>query len=198
MLEIRNVTKRFGSTTALDKVDLSIDPKLTHVFLGSSGSGKSTLLRAILGLIACDEGKILFNGEPVAAMTARNRSRRMGYVPQESGLFPHLTARANASIVARAAGWRRDLIDARIRELAGVLSLETDLLDRFPSELSGGQRQRIAVMRATFVDPDLLIFDEPLGALDPLIRSDLQSELRETFVRLRKTVVFVTHDIGEA
>lgn len=198
MLEIRRLSKSFGSSVALDDVSLTLAEKKTHILLGSSGSGKSTLLRSILGLIKCEKGEILFEGMSVSSMNAVTRAKRMGYVPQEGGLFPHLTGLENASLVARSLGWSREKIRARTEELVPVVSLEPSILARYPKEMSGGQRQRVAVLRAAFLDPDLLIFDEPLGALDPLVRADLQNELKETFLRLAKTVVFVTHDISEA
>jgi osmoprotectant transport system ATP-binding protein len=202
MLEIRNVCKTFGkrseSPFALDHVTLTLEEKKTHILLGSSGSGKSTLLRAILGLIRFEEGDILFEGTSVREMSAETRAKRMGYVPQEGGLFPHLTGLQNASLVARSLGWSREQIQKRTDELIPVVSLEKSILARYPREMSGGQRQRVAVLRAAFLNPDLLIFDEPLGALDPLVRADLQKELKQTFQRLAKTVVFVTHDIHEA
>lgn len=198
MLEIRSLSKRYGAVYALNKIDLSLDAGLTHVLLGSSGSGKSTLLRSILGLVQCDEGELLFEGSPVAGMTPKSRAQRMGYVPQEGGLFPHLTARENCTLIARSVGWSKARIEERLEELVPIVSLDRDLLNRYPREMSGGQRQRVAVLRAAFLNPDLLILDEPLGALDPLVRADLQQELKEAFARLRKTVVFVTHDLIEA
>lgn len=198
MLEIRDVCKSFGSSRALDHVTLTLEEKKTHILLGSSGSGKSTLLRAILGLIKFEEGDILFEGTSVREMNAATRAKRMGYVPQEGGLFPHLTGLQNASLVARSLGWSREQIQKRTEELIPVVSLEASILSRYPRQMSGGQRQRVAVLRAAFLNPDLLIFDEPLGALDPLVRADLQKELNEIFHRLAKTVVFVTHDIHEA
>lgn len=190
VLEVISLHKSFGSVPALKGVSLNLAEGMTHVLLGSSGSGKTTLLRAMLGLIETDEGRILFRGKPAA--------EQAGYVPQGGGLFPHMTAAQNASISARAQNWSFDRIAQRTDELAKLVALERGLLLRRPSELSGGQRQRVALMRAAFTDPGLLLLDEPLSALDPLIRADLQSELKEIFSRLRKTVVFVTHDLGEA
>lgn len=198
MLEVRHLTKRFGAHIALRDVSLSLERQRTHCLLGSSGSGKSTLLRAMLGLVPVDQGEIRWAGQDLVALTADRRANLIGYMPQEGGLFPHLTAFDNVSLVARLQGWSRERIDARVDELIQIVALDRALLARFPHELSGGQRQRVALLRAAFLDASLLLMDEPLGALDPLVRADLQQELRDSFARLRKTVIFVTHDLGEA
>ena len=201
MLEIKSLVKKYAGSYALDHINLSFDEGKIHVLLGSSGSGKSTLLRAILGLIQCDEGDILFEGHSLLNMdglASDFRATRMGYVPQDGGLFPHLTVSRNITLVARSQNWSQEKIESRMQELLPLASLDPQLLSRFPNELSGGQKQRASVLRAAFLNPDLLLMDEPLGALDPLVRADLQHELKETFARLKKTVIFVTHDIGEA
>lgn len=198
MIEIQSVTKRYESRYALEKVSLSLAANKTHALLGSSGSGKSTLLRAILRLIPYDEGKILIGGVEVASMNSSTRAKHIGYVPQYTGLFPHLTCRDNITIVGRSLNWDKQKIDARLSELRKVAPLEDSLLARYPNELSGGQKQRVAVLRSLFLDPELILLDEPFAALDPLIRSDIQAEVKELFRRLKKTVVMVTHDVGEA
>lgn len=198
MLAINQVSKFFGPHAVLQNIDLQLNLKETNVLIGSSGSGKSTLLRAILGLTPIDEGSIEFNNLNISHLEPTKRAALIGYVPQGAGLFPHLTAMENAVLVARAQGWEHHKIEQRCEELCSTLYIDRDLLQRFPSQLSGGQRQRIALLRAAFLGPELLLMDEPLGALDPLIRAELQSELREVFRRLGQTVVFVTHDIGEA
>lgn len=198
MIEIQSVTKKYESRYALDKVSLSLAANKTHALLGSSGSGKSTLLRAILRLIPYDEGKILLGGVEVASMDSRARAKHIGYVPQYTGLFPHLTCRDNITIVGRSLNWDKQKINARLSELRKVAPLDDSLLARYPSELSGGQKQRVAVLRSLFLDPDIILMDEPFGALDPLIRSDIQAEVKDLFARLQKTVVMVTHDVGEA
>lgn len=202
MLEVRALTKTYktknSQQNALDDVSLGLTPGKSHILLGSSGSGKSTLLRTILGLIIPTSGEVLFEGTDVRAMTPQTRGERMGYVPQEGGLFPHFTAEDNVTLVARSRGWSKDKIDARLAELIDVVSLDQSLLEKYPRQLSGGQRQRVAVMRAAFLNPDVLLLDEPLGALDPLIRAELQTELKRIFARLEKTVILVTHDLGEA
>ncbi|MEM8931615.1 MAG: ATP-binding cassette domain-containing protein [Acidobacteriota bacterium] len=199
MLHIESVRKTFADTHAVDDVDLDIAAGETVALIGPSGCGKSTLLRLIIGLVIPDAGRVLFDGTPIDAATVRALRHRMGYVIQSGGLFPHLTARANCALQARhVAGWDAARIDDRLVELATLAHLDADLLDRFPAQLSGGQRQRVSLIRALMLDPDLLLLDEPLGALDPMIRADLQRELRSIFERLGKTVVLVTHDLAEA
>ena len=198
MLELRGASKTFGETVALHSTDLKVTPGETTALIGPSGCGKSTLMRCMVGLIPVSTGEVLFDGETITPDNARQMRHRMGYVIQEGGLFPHLTARQNATIMARHLGWERDKIESRLTELAKLVDLPLDWLDRFPSQLSGGQRQRVSMMRALFLDPSLVLLDEPMGALDPLIRSDLQEQLKEIFQSLKKTVVMVTHDIGEA
>ncbi len=198
MISLENVSKRYGPARALHPLSLAIEPGRTTVLIGPSGSGKSTLLRLMIGLIRPDTGVVRFDGRPLSASNLRTIRHRMGYVIQEGGLFPHLTARANAALLARHLGWSADRIDARLRELTDLVQLAPDRLDRRPRQLSGGQRQRVGLMRALMLDPDVLLLDEPLGALDPMIRADLQEDLRAIFRQLEKTVVLVTHDIGEA
>lgn len=198
MITLENVSKRYGPTQAVSPLSLSIAPERTTVLIGPSGSGKSTLLRLMIGLIRPDTGTVRFDGTPLSDANLRTLRHRMGYVIQEGGLFPHLTARSNAALLARHLGWERDRIDARIGELTELVQLSPDRLDQRPDQLSGGQRQRVSLMRALMLDPDVLLLDEPLGALDPMIRADLQDDLRAIFRQLAKTVVLVTHDIGEA
>jgi osmoprotectant transport system ATP-binding protein len=198
MLELRGVSKYYGPTMALQPTDLAIAPGRTTVLLGQSGSGKSTLLRLMLGLLRPDSGVVLFDGQPVTKDTALTLRHRMGYVVQDGGLFPHLTARGNATLMARYLGWDASRIDERLAELTELTQFPRDGLDRYPVQLSGGQRQRVGLMRALMLDPSVLLLDEPLGALDPLIRHDLQTDLRRIFQALAKTVVLVTHDLGEA
>ena len=198
MIAVRGVSKRYGATVALDDVSLEAGPGATHVLLGSSGSGKSTLLRVILGLVSPDSGEVLVDDLPVTPATRRHLVGRVGYVVQEGGLYPHLTAHANAALPAEAVGWSRERVAKRVATLAELVGFDDGVLNRYPGQLSGGQRQRVGLMRALVLDPPLLIFDEPLGALDPIVRADLQTELRRIFTTLRKTVLLVTHDIREA
>ena len=198
MLALENIGKHYGSTEALAPTNLHLNPGATTVLIGPSGCGKSTILRLIAGLIVPDRGHITFEDIPLTPENLPQLRRRMGYVIQEGGLFPHLTVRGNVSLVARYVGWDSARIEARLRELVDLVRLAPELFERFPLELSGGQRQRVSLMRALMLDPDLLLLDEPLGALDPMIRYELQQELREIFQRLHKTVLMVTHDLAEA
>ncbi|HEX6210025.1 MAG TPA: ATP-binding cassette domain-containing protein [Methylomirabilota bacterium] len=198
MITVRGVSKRYGATVALDDVSLDVAPGTTHVLLGSSGSGKSTLLRVVLGLVAADQGEVLIDGQPVTPRARGHLLGRLGYVVQEGGLYPHLTVRGNVSLPAEALGWPRERTAERVRTLADLTGFDETMLRRYPAELSGGQRQRVGLMRALVLDPALLLLDEPLGALDPIVRADLQAELRRLFDTLGKTVLLVTHDVREA
>jgi osmoprotectant transport system ATP-binding protein len=198
VIALREVTKRFGAVTALDAVSLEVRPGATHVLLGSSGSGKSTVLRVILGLTAPDGGSVRVDGVPVEPATRDGLLARMGYVVQDGGLYPHLTAADNVALAAEGPGWPGARIAARVGELAELTGLDRETLRRYPRQLSGGQRQRVGLMRALMLDPPILLLDEPLGALDPIVRAELQEQLGRLFTRLAKTVVLVTHDIREA
>jgi osmoprotectant transport system ATP-binding protein len=198
LLDLRGVRKAFDGQAAVRDVTLDVPRGRTTVLLGPSGCGKSTLLRLMAGLLAPDAGEVIFDGVPLTAASARGLRQRIGFVVQDGGLFPHLTARGNVTLLARHLGHPRDGVERRLAELLELTRLPADLLDRYPVQLSGGQRQRVSLMRALLLDPPLLLLDEPLGALDPLIRSDLQADLRRIFRTLGKTVVLVTHDLGEA
>ncbi len=198
MLALDHVTKRFGDRTALADASLLAAAGRVTVLLGPSGCGKSTTLRLFLGLTAPDEGTVRFGGAPLSTLDVRAVRRRTGYVIQSGGLFPHLTARGNVSLGAREAGLGEHEIAARVAALAETARLPADRLARYPDQLSGGERQRVSLMRALVLDPDVLLLDEPLGALDVMIRAELQSELQALFRRLGKTVVLVTHDLAEA
>ncbi|RYG47040.1 ATP-binding cassette domain-containing protein [bacterium] len=191
MLALRGASKRFGESTALHPTDLEFADGSVTALIGPSGCGKSTTLRLLNALIVPDAGEALLDGRPV-----RPEDRvKMGYVIQEGGLFPHLTAGRNVTLMADHLGKSSP---ERVRELGELVRLDPAMLDRYPSELSGGQRQRVGLMRALMLDPPVLLLDEPLGALDPLVRAGLQDDLRALFEKLRKTVVLVTHDMGEA
>jgi len=183
---------------AVDDVSLTVAAGSTRILLGSSGSGKSTILRLILGLTWPDAGEIVVDGVTLDAAGRPEILARVGYVVQEGALYPHLTAAQNATLPARAAGWSEPRTAARLSSLSELTGLEPSLLDRYPGELSGGQRQRVGLVRALMLDPPVLLLDEPLGALDPISRSELQGHLVGIFRELGKTVVLVTHDVREA
>ena len=198
MIELRGASKRFDRVEALHPTDLQIPDAGTTVLIGPSGCGKSTVLRLVNGLIQPTSGEVLVDSVPVTPDSASDLRKQMGYVIQEGGLFPHLTANGNVTLMARRLGWTPDRIQARIRELCALTRFPEDGLNRYPVELSGGQRQRVSLMRALMLEPKVLLLDEPLGALDPMVRSSLQTDLKEIFRRLRQTVVMVTHDLAEA
>lgn len=198
VLKLRDVSKTYRGLPALDQVNLTITAGCTTAIIGPSGCGKSTLIRLMNGLLMPDSGTIYFMGNAVTRSNAAHLRRHMGYVIQEGGLFPHLTARGNITLMADFLGWPRLRMVQRITELTEITRFPSDGLDRYPAQLSGGQRQRVALMRALMLDPQVLLLDEPLGALDPMIRYELQTDLRNIFQTLRKTVVLVTHDLAEA
>src|SRR6187399_2124923 len=198
LVKLEDVSKRYGDPIALHPTNLSIESGKTTVLIGPSGCGKSTLLRLVIRLIEPDSGSIEFDGKPVTPDNINILRRRIGYVIQEGGLFPHLTARANVLLMARHIGKSKDETHKRLLELSELTRFSENLLPRYPVELSGGQRQRVSLMRALMLSPELLLLDEPLGALDPLVRSALQRDLKEIFGRLKQTAILVTHDMGEA
>lgn len=199
MIELRNVSRHFADVTAVDNISLRIEKGEICVFIGTSGCGKSTTLRLLNKLIDCSSGEILVDGENVATLDSKLLRRRMGYAIQSTGLFPHWSVERNIGVVPRLLGWPQERIDARVRELLELLSLPyATFAHKFPSQLSGGQAQRIGVARALAGDPDILLMDEPFGALDPITRETLQNELLRIQSHIHKTIVFVTHDIDEA
>lgn len=198
MIALTQVSKSFDGHRALDGLSLRIEGGKTTVLIGQSGCGKSTALRAMIGLITPDSGEISILGQKLSPANVVSVRRRVGYVIQDGGLFPHLTARENVTLMARHMRWPDDLVRARLFTLSELVQLQVDRLSLYPVELSGGQQQRVGLMRALFLDPDILLMDEPLGALDPMIRAGLQDELRDIFRELEKTVVLVTHDLAEA
>ena len=216
LVQFVDVTKRYANAPALHSINLSVARGKTTALIGPSGCGKSTVLRLIIGLVEPDTGEILFECEPIAGRID-NLRQRIGYVIQEGGLFPHLTARTNILLMARhlfSAGppnalkldgfkpssFKRDeaAMQQRLEELCALTRFSENLLGRYPAELSGGQRQRVSLMRALMLSPELLLLDEPLGALDPLVRAALQKDLKQIFARLKQTALLVTHDLAEA
>ena len=198
MIEIRNLTKQFDTHTAVDDVSLHVGPGETLVLLGTSGCGKTTTLKMINRLIEPTNGSITVAGVDVAKQPGPDLRRRIGYVIQDGGLFPHYTIAEAIATVPKLLGWMPDQVQERTRDLIDKLQLPESLLRRYPAELSGGQRQRVGLARALAVRPPVVLMDEPFGALDPFTRRHVRrelfglSELRET------TVVLVTHDVGEA
>ena len=188
---------RYDGVPALGPTTLSLGAGV-NVLLGPSGSGKSTLLRLLTGLALPTSGEVRLWGEPLSARNIAPLRRRLGYVIQDGGLFPHLTAEDNVALAARYLGWAPSRIASRIEALRELTHLPAGVMARFPSQLSGGQRQRIGLMRALMLGPELLLLDEPLGALDPMIRAELRVDLLSIFRRLGQTVVLVTHDLAEA
>ena len=198
MLTLSRVSKRYNDTIALAPTDLQVTTGETTVLIGPSGCGKSTLLRLIVGLSQPNSGIITLEGTVLSPANLLQMRQRIGYDIQEGGLFPHLTVHDNVIVMARYLRRDADWIAQRLTELAQLVRLPLKLMSRFPAELSGGQRQRVSLMRALMLDPELLLLDEPLGALDPMIRYELQCELKSIFAQLGKTVIMVTHDIAEA
>lgn len=198
MASVDNVSKHYGSVQALAPTTLDFPKGRTTALIGPSGCGKSTMLRILVRLVVPDTGSVTIDGTTVDADNIEAVRRKIGYVIQDGGLFPHLTAYHNVALLARFLKMDEQNVQSRVDELAELVQLKRELLQRYPPALSGGQRQRVGLMRALMLDPALLLLDEPLGALDPITRYELQEQLKEIFTRLEKTVVLVTHDMGEA
>jgi osmoprotectant transport system ATP-binding protein len=198
MILFHRAGKSFGNAVALQPTDLKIAAKKTTVLIGLSGSGKSTILRLISGLIEPTTGWIEINGKKLGRDTLLEIRRRMGYVIQSGDLFPHLTARQNISLVAQELRLGIDETAARAEELCLMTRFPSNLLDRYPVELSGGEQRRVSLIRALMLKPDLLLLDEPLGALDPIVRAGLLVDLKALFERANTTVIMVTHNLVEA
>jgi osmoprotectant transport system ATP-binding protein len=198
VVRLDNVSKRYGARVALHPLALEFASGQTTALIGASGCGKSTLLRMIVGLVHPDTGAVVIGGETLTPENAERVRHGIGYMIQEGGLFPHLTCAENVALLARYLGWPQAKIDERVDALREIVSIPQDALRRYPQQLSGGQRQRVGLMRALMLDPPLMLLDEPLGALDPVTRYELQEELKAIFEKLAKTVVIVTHDMGEA
>ena len=196
LIDFEAVSKNYGPVVAVNAVTRSISPGSFVALVGASGSGKSTLLKMVNALEAPSAGRVMFEGEDVTSLDPPTLRRRIGYVFQGIGLFPHMTVAENIAIGPRLGG--ESLTDARIGELLGLVELDTDLGARMPDELSGGQRQRVGVARALANNPHLLLMDEPFGALDPITRDALGERVRALHERLGLTTVMVTHDMAEA
>jgi osmoprotectant transport system ATP-binding protein len=198
MIRFHKAGKRFGDAVALQPADLTIAADKTTVLLGLSGSGKSTILRLISGLLEPTTGWIEVDGKKLTRDSLPELRRRMGYVIQSGDLFPHLTARRNLLLVAREVLMGAAEMAARVEELCALTRLPRNLLDRYPVELSGGEQRRVSLIRALMLKPDILLLDEPMGALDPMVRAVLLLDLKSLFERLNTTVILVTHDLIEA
>ncbi len=199
MIEFQNISRSFGPVKAIDGLNLKIDRGEFVVLIGASGSGKSTMLKMINRMESHDSGKILFNGEEIYKFKVRDLRLRMGYAIQSVGLFPHWTVERNIGVVPQMTGWSREKINERVTALLQLFDLDPETYRRrYPHQLSGGQQQRVGVARALAADPDVLLMDEPFGALDPVIRSALQQEIKRVHASSGKTIVMVTHDIDEA
>ena len=198
MIEFDGVSRAFNGKAAVKDLSLQVAKGEFCVLLGTSGSGKSTTLKMINRLVEFDSGEIRFAGESIRQLDARTLRRRMGYAIQSIGLFPHWTVRKNIATVPVLLGWSRAQIDERIAALLALLNLEAQLLNRYPHQLSGGQQQRVGVARALAADPEVLLMDEPFGALDPVTRGVLQQEMLRIHRLSGRTIVLVTHDIDEA
>jgi osmoprotectant transport system ATP-binding protein len=199
MIEFRSISKRFDDgTLAVDDFSLVIPSRQTTVLVGSSGSGKTTLLRMINRMVDATSGELDIDGENVSGIEPVRLRRRIGYVMQNSGLLPHRRVIDNIATVPRLNGVSKKEAHARALELMDTVGLDRDMAERYPAQLSGGQQQRVGVARGLAVDPNILLMDEPFGAVDPIVRADLQQELLRLQRDLGKTVVFVTHDLDEA
>lgn len=199
MIEFRSVTKKFADgTLAVREFSLVLPARKTTVFVGSSGCGKTTLLRMINRMVEPTTGDVEIDGESVRGREPVSLRRSIGYVMQNSGLMPHFTVIDNVATVLRLTGTAKGAAHARARELMRIVGLDESLAGRYPRQLSGGQQQRVGVARGLAADPNILLMDEPFGAVDPIVRADLQQETIRLQRELHKTVVFVTHDIDEA
>lgn len=199
MLSIKNLSKVYGGTKkAVDNISLNIESGEFIAFIGTSGSGKTTALRMINRMIEATEGEIEINGEDVRKMNPVELRRKIGYVIQQIGLMPHMTIRENIVLVPKLLKWSEEKKEEKAKELIKLVDLPEEYLDRYPSQLSGGQQQRIGVVRALAAEQDIILMDEPFGALDPITRDTLQDLVKELQQKLGKTFIFVTHDMDEA
>ncbi|ASR08062.1 MULTISPECIES: ABC transporter ATP-binding protein [Rhizobium] len=199
MIEIRNVTKRYGAATVVDDVSMRVEKGEITVIVGTSGSGKSTLMRMINRLVPITEGEIFVGGQNVMDVPVTELRRKIGYAIQGHGLFPHRTVAQNIATVPQLLDWDSARIAKRVEELLGLFNLDpASFADKYPHQLSGGQQQRVGVARALAAEPELLLMDEPFGALDPVIRGKAQDDLLAIQKQFGTTVILVTHDMDEA
>ena len=197
-LEFVGVSKAYVGKSVLDDINLILPSRMTVAMVGESGSGKSTLLQLANGLVRPESGSVSIFGEPLDYAALSEKRRAMGYAVQGAGLFPHLTAADNITLVARLSGWSPDAVAARLVRVCELLSLDPELTTRFPHALSGGQQQRVSLCRAMMLNPELLLLDEPFSALDPITRRAIHDEFLNLQAAESRSVVIVTHDMAEA
>lgn len=198
MVRFENVSMAYGENEVLRNLNLHIEEGKLVVLIGPSGCGKTTTLQLINRLLKAAEGKVYVNGKDISTADPVALRRGIGYVIQEIGLFPHMTIRQNIEIVPKLLGWDEKRRKARSNELIKLVNMDDSYLDKYPEELSGGQKQRIGLLRALAAEPPIILMDEPFGALDPITRDALQDEIMTLQKKLKKTIVFVTHDMDEA
>jgi osmoprotectant transport system ATP-binding protein len=198
LIELRSVSLAYGRSVAVRDIDLRVWPQELLVILGESGSGKTTLLKTVNRLLRPDTGEVLIEGRPTGATAEHELRRRIGYVFQRVGLFPHMTVAENIAVTPRLLGWDETRIRQRVLELLELVNLPAEMAGRFPAALSGGQRQRVGVARALAARPAIMLMDEPFGALDPVTRDVLGADYRQLHDRMQLTTVMVTHDVLEA
>ncbi|WP_373774126.1 betaine/proline/choline family ABC transporter ATP-binding protein [Streptococcus ferus] len=198
MIEFKNVSKIYGDNAAVDKINLTINPGDFVCFIGTSGSGKTTLMRMINRMLKPSKGDVFFKGQNIAQFNPVKLRRKIGYVIQNIGLMPHMTIYENITLVPKLLKWSEEKKRAKAKELIHLVELPEDFLDRYPSELSGGQQQRIGVIRAHAADQDIILMDEPFGALDPITREGIQDLVKSLQEKMGKTIILVTHDMDEA
>ncbi len=198
MIEFDRVSKKYGDITALDRFSLTVPTAKVTVLMGLSGSGKTTAIRMVNKMVTPTSGAVLIDGVDVAARDAVALRRTVGYVMQEVGLLPHKTVRENVSLIARIAGQPADVAEGNATEMLTMVGIDEQFFGRYPQQLSGGQQQRVGVARALAIKPNILLMDEPFGAVDPIVREELQDELCRIQRELGLTIMFVTHDRHEA
>lgn len=198
MIELKNISKKFGKKIAVDRVSMKMEKNKITMLIGPSGCGKTTTLKMINRLIDSTNGDILINGESIYGLDPVELRRSIGYVIQETGLFPHMNVFDNVSAVPRLLGWTEKKMKNRVEELLDLVTLNTSYMYKYPLQLSGGERQRVGLARALAADPEILLMDEPFGAIDPINRAKLHDSFISIQEKIKKTIVFVTHDINEA